>query len=77
MIWHTDAKIRVKVDECNAKCITIVRGADVANLMGYQNGTRVGPIERRYRADKKRLARLKALKRELDPTAILTTQLLE
>lgn len=50
----------------------------MANSVGYQNGTRVGPIERRYnlRVDE-RLARLKALKRELDPTAIVTTQLLE
>ncbi|KAF7871496.1 hypothetical protein EAF04_003603 [Stromatinia cepivora] len=75
LIWHTDAKNRAKVDEYNAKSITVMRGGDVANFADFQNGTRVGPIERRYRGAE-RLARLKALKKEWDPTGVFTTQLL-
>lgn len=75
MIWHTDAKNRGKVDEYNARSIAVMRGDDVANFADFQNGTRVGPIERRYRGEE-RLSRLKALKKEWDPTGVFTTQLL-
>ncbi|KAI9643585.1 hypothetical protein NHQ30_008207 [Ciborinia camelliae] len=75
LIWHTDVKNRAKVDEYNAKCITIMRGDDVATFVDFQNGTRDGPIERRYRGEE-RLARLKALKQEWDPTGVFTSQLL-
>ncbi|ESZ99289.1 FAD/FMN-containing dehydrogenase [Sclerotinia borealis F-4128] len=76
LIWHTDSKNRSKVDEYNDRCIAVVRGEDEVNFADFQNGTRIGPIERRYRGEE-RLARLKALKKEWDPTGVFTTQLLE
>ncbi|KAL9094515.1 MAG: hypothetical protein Q9165_003074 [Trypethelium subeluteriae] len=75
LIWHTDPKHRAKVDQYNERSIALMRGPDEANYVDYQNGTRVGPIERRYRPAGK-LARLKKLKKEWDPNGVFTDQLL-
>ncbi|MCJ1385633.1 hypothetical protein MMC17_008756 [Xylographa soralifera] len=75
LIWHTDPKNRAKVDEYNDKSIAIMRGPDKTEWADFQNGTRTGPIELRYRGEAK-LERLKHLKKEWDPTGIFTTQLL-
>ena len=53
-----------------------MRGPNVSEWADYQNGTRSGPIELRFRG-KDRLVRLQRLKREWDPTGVFTTQLLE
>lgn len=76
LIWHTDARNRAKVDEYNEKCIAIMRGPNPTELVNYQNGTRDGPIEYRYRGTE-RLARLRKLKRQWDPSGIFTRQLLD
>lgn len=76
LIWHIDPKNRTKVDEYNEKCIDIMRGPNVSEWADYQNGTRDGPIERRFRG-KDRLERLQRLKKEWDPSGVFTTQLLE
>lgn len=52
-----------------------MRGSDEQEFVDFANGTRLGPIERRYR-DKERLERLKKMKKEWDPTGVFTTQLL-
>ncbi|TVY82051.1 FAD-linked oxidoreductase [Lachnellula suecica] len=75
LIWHTDPKNRAKVDEFNDKTIEIMRGEDVANFADFVNGTRVGPIHRRYKGEQ-RLARLRSLKKKWDPTGVFTDQLL-
>lgn len=52
-----------------------MRGNDDSNFVDFQNGTRVGPIERRFRGNE-RITRLKALKREWDPRGVFTSELL-
>lgn len=52
-----------------------MRGLDTSEWADYQNATRSGPIELRFRG-KERIARLQQLKRMWDPTAIFTNQLL-
>ncbi|KAF2787641.1 FAD-binding domain-containing protein [Melanomma pulvis-pyrius CBS 109.77] len=75
-IWHTDAASRGKVDEFNDKSIEIMRGPDRSEYADFQNGTRTGPIELRFRGDRK-LEKLKELKKKWDPTGVFTTQLLD
>ncbi|KAK0506883.1 hypothetical protein JMJ35_010583 [Cladonia borealis] len=76
LIWHTDPKNRGTVDEYNERCLAIMRGPNTGEWADYQNATRSGPIELRFRG-KDRLARLQRLKKEWDPTGVFTTQLLE
>ncbi len=67
LIWHTDPRSRSKV---------VTRsGQNLADLVDFQNGTRAGPIEHRYRGTE-RLARLRKLKQAWDPTGVFTDQLL-
>ena len=58
------------------RCLAIMRGPNTSEWANYQNATRSGPIELRFRG-KDRLARLQRLKKEWDPTRVFTTQLLE
>ncbi|TGO59700.1 hypothetical protein BELL_1233g00010 [Botrytis elliptica] len=74
-IWHTNSKNRSKVDEFNERSIAIMRGNDEANFVDFQNDTRVGPIERRFRGNE-RLTKLMALKREWDPRGVFTSEFL-
>ena len=53
-----------------------MRGPNISEWADYQNGTRSGPIELRFRGEH-RLARLRRLKKEWDPTGVFTSQLLE
>jgi hypothetical protein len=76
LIWHTDIKNRIKVDEYNNKSIAIMRGPDKSEYADFQNGTREGPIELRFRGEG-RLEKLKALKESWDPTGVFTAQLLD
>ncbi|PWY82037.1 FAD binding domain-containing protein [Aspergillus heteromorphus CBS 117.55] len=76
LIWHTDSANRDKVDRYNEACISVMRGPDEMRFVDFQNGTRTGPIERRYRGTA-RLAKLRRLKREWDPQGVFTTQLLD
>ncbi|RAH50028.1 FAD-binding oxidoreductase [Aspergillus brunneoviolaceus CBS 621.78] len=76
LIWHTDAANRGKVDSYNEQCIAIMRGPDESRFVDFQNGTRTGPIERRYRGEA-RLEKLRRLKREWDPEGNFTRQLLD
>ncbi|OJK03453.1 hypothetical protein ASPACDRAFT_49637 [Aspergillus aculeatus ATCC 16872] len=76
LIWHTDAASRGKVDSYNEQCIAIMRGSDESRFVDFQNGTRIGPIERRYRGEA-RLKKLRRLKREWDPEGVFTRQLLD
>lgn len=76
LIWHTDERNREKVDEYNEKCIAIMRGPSPTEFVNYQNGTRDGPIEYRYRGIE-RLSRLRHLKKQWDPSGIFTGQLLD
>ncbi|KAI9709690.1 MAG: hypothetical protein M1820_003092 [Bogoriella megaspora] len=76
LIWHTDPKNRAKVDEYNEKSLALMRGPDTTTYVDFVNGTRVDPIERRYRPAEK-LAKLKQLKKIWDPTGIFTNQLLD
>lgn len=76
MIWHTDKNNRSKVDEYNNKTLDIMRGPNQETWVDFQNATRSSPIQQRYRG-KERLDRLRALKKEWDPTGVFTDQLLE
>ncbi|OGM40774.1 monocarboxylate transporter [Aspergillus bombycis] len=49
LIWHTEEWNHRKVEAYNNECISIMRGDDQSHSVDFQNGTRVGPIERRYR----------------------------
>ncbi|KAI1386031.1 uncharacterized protein F4822DRAFT_360734 [Hypoxylon trugodes] len=76
LIWHTDVNNRQKVDAFNDESIAIMRGPDVTEYADFQNGTRTGPIELRFRGAGK-LEKLRALKKKWDPTGVFTRQLLE
>ncbi|KAI1207303.1 uncharacterized protein F4807DRAFT_183671 [Annulohypoxylon truncatum] len=76
LIWHTDARNRQKVDDFNDQSIAIMRGPDRSEYADFQNGTRTGPIELRFRGAGK-LDKLRALKKKWDPTGVFTKQLLE
>ncbi|KAI1088778.1 hypothetical protein F5B19DRAFT_505270 [Rostrohypoxylon terebratum] len=76
LIWHTDPANRQKVDDFNDQSIAIMRGPDRSEYADFQNGTRTGPIELRYRGVGK-LEKLKMLKKTWDPTGVFTKQLLE
>lgn len=66
---------RAKVDAHNDRCIAMMRGPNASEFADFQNGTRTGPIELRYRGEA-RLEKLKGLKKEWDPTEVFTNQLL-
>jgi len=53
-----------------------MRGPDTSEWADYQNATRSGPIELRFRG-KDRLVRLQRLKKEWDPMGVFKNQLLE
>ncbi|KAI9717577.1 MAG: hypothetical protein M1828_007138 [Chrysothrix sp. TS-e1954] len=76
MTWHVDPANRRLVEEYDTKALTIMRGtADQRHWIDFQNSTRTGPIEARYRGAG-RLARLMSLKRQWDPHGLFTRQLL-
>ena len=76
LIWHTDIANRAKVDAYNERSIATMRGSDQSKYADYQNATREGPIELRYRG-KGRLEKLRRLKKEWDASGVFTNQLLE
>ncbi|PCG99792.1 FAD-binding, type 2 [Penicillium occitanis (nom. inval.)] len=76
LIWHTDAQNRAAVDSFNDKCIAIMRGPNIVEYVDFANGTRDGPIERRFRG-KGKLDRLRQLKKSWDKNGIFTRQLLD
>ncbi|KAK8069828.1 FAD binding domain-containing protein [Apiospora phragmitis] len=76
LIWHTDASSRQRVDELNDECIATMRGSDRSEYADFQNGTRTGPIELRFRGEGK-LEKLKSLKKQWDPQGVVTKQLLD
>ena len=53
-----------------------MRGPERSEWADYQNGTRSGPIELRFK-DEERLARLRRLKQLWDPAGVFTDQLLQ
>ncbi|CAI6338931.1 unnamed protein product [Periconia digitata] len=73
-IWHTDVNSRNKVDEFSDRAIAAMRGD--GERREFQNATREGPIELRYR-DPVKLAKLKQLKQVWDPNGVYTRQLLD
>ena len=76
LIWHTDPKNRSIIDAYNERSIATMRSSqNKADWVDYQNNTRIGPLERRYRG-KERLDRLIRLKKIWDPTGVFTDQLL-
>ncbi|OCL05429.1 FAD-binding domain-containing protein [Glonium stellatum] len=75
-IWHTDAANRQKVDEFNDESIAIMRGPERSEYADFQNGTRTGPIELRFRG-KGKLEKLRMLKKKWDPTGVFTAQLID
>ncbi|KAJ7881707.1 hypothetical protein B0H14DRAFT_3759240 [Mycena olivaceomarginata] len=76
LIWHTDPANREKVDGFNDASIAIMRGPDSSEYADFQNGTRTGPIELRFRGEGK-VDKLTMLKRKWDPEGLFTTQLLD
>lgn len=76
LIWHTDAQNRAAVDSFNDKCIAIMRGPNIVEYVDFANGTRDGPIERRFRG-KERLDKLRQLKKTWDKNGVFTRQLLD
>ncbi|RYP32062.1 hypothetical protein DL767_005416 [Monosporascus sp. MG133] len=76
LIWHTDPANRQKVDEMNEKSIALMRGPDWSEYADFQNGTRTGPIELRFRGEGK-VEKLKSLKKKWDPQGVFTKQLLD
>ncbi|PWY76055.1 FAD-binding domain-containing protein [Aspergillus sclerotioniger CBS 115572] len=75
IVWHTDVKNRRKVDEYNEECVAVMRGPDETRYVDFQNATRTGPIQRRYRGEA-RLTRLRQLKQKWDAHGVFTRQLL-
>ncbi|KAK7992146.1 FAD binding domain-containing protein [Apiospora saccharicola] len=76
LIWHTDASSRQRVDELNDECIATMRGPDRSEYADFQNGTRTGQIELRFRGEGK-LEKLRSLKKQWDPQGVFTKQLLD
>jgi FAD/FMN-containing dehydrogenase len=75
-VWFKDAASRQKVDGYNDKAINLMRGKDRSEYVDFQNATRTGPIEHRFRGDGI-LEKLRALKQEWDPYGVFSNQLLE
>lgn len=75
-MWYTEAASHKRVAELNAECIAISRGPDQSEYADYQNATRAGPIELRFRGEG-RLDKLRALKKKWDPKGVFTRQLLD
>lgn len=74
--WYHDEASGDKVADAEQRAIAVMRADQVpASYIDYPNVNRESPLERRYRGVE-RLAKLRKLKRELDPRGILTTQLL-
>ncbi|KAI1269242.1 FAD-binding domain-containing protein [Xylariaceae sp. FL1019] len=48
-IWHISAAIRELVDELSEQSITLMRGSETGEYADFQNGTRTGPIQWRFR----------------------------
>lgn len=76
LIWHTDANNRQRVDDYDDECVRLMRGPNKAEWLDYQNATRKGPIDQRFRP-KDKLDRLRALKKHWDSDGIFTSQLLD
>ena len=53
-----------------------MRGPDQSEYADFQNGTRTGPIELRFRGEGK-VEKLKLLKKQWDPKGVFTKQLLD
>ena len=76
LIWYTDEADRDKVDRYDKEAILTLRGPNESLYVDYQNGTRSGPIEWRYRP-KEKLEKLRTLKKQWDPQGVFTTHLLD
>ncbi|KAF7359848.1 FAD-binding domain-containing protein [Mycena venus] len=76
LIWHTDPANREKVDAFNDESIAIMRGTHSSEYADFQNGTRTGPIELRFRGEGK-VDKLRMLKRKWDPEGVFSRQLLD
>ncbi len=71
----TDVGNREKVDAYNERSVAVMHRPGPSELVEYVNATRGGPLELRYR-EERRWGKLKRLKRECNPTEVLRTQLL-
>ncbi|KAI1135516.1 hypothetical protein F5Y05DRAFT_174026 [Hypoxylon sp. FL0543] len=76
LIWYTNSASQQRVDELNDMSIDIMRGPNRAEYADFQNGTRTGPIELRFRGEGK-VGKLKLLKKQWDPQGMFTRQLLD
>ena len=74
--WYHDEKSGDKVFDAEQRAINVMRSRQKpTDYIDYPNVNRDDPLERRYRG-LGRLAKLRALKKEVDPRGVFTTQLL-
>ncbi|KAI0386310.1 FAD-binding domain-containing protein [Hypomontagnella monticulosa] len=74
--WYTDPANHELVASMDMKAQAAMReGTQQETFVSYTNTTREGPLEYRYKGAE-RLQRLKALKKEFDPTGVFTKELL-
>ncbi|PYH88281.1 FAD binding domain-containing protein [Aspergillus ellipticus CBS 707.79] len=76
LLWHTDEKSRDRVEMYNDMCIALMRVEDGDEYVDFMNGTRSGPLHRRY-SGPTRLAMMRQLKTEWDGRGVFTRQLLD
>lgn len=76
MSWYTDASNHDFVAAMDQKARAVMRaGTEEEAFVSYTNTNRPDPLEHRYKGSD-RIARLRALKRQLDPTGVFTSELL-
>lgn len=74
--WYKDANNHDLVDSADKKAQAVMRrGVEEQEFISYTNTSREDPISYRYKGSD-RIERLKALKKQWDPTGVFTTQLL-
>ncbi|KAK8134224.1 FAD binding domain-containing protein [Apiospora sp. TS-2023a] len=74
--WYTDVANHEFVSAMDKKAQEATRaGTHEADFVSYTNCSRKDPLEYRYKGTE-RIARLKALKKQYDPTGVFTKQLL-
>ena len=76
LLWYSKAESAKTVDSIHEKVILQVRSNQKPeDYVDFPNGTREGPIHRRYRGAE-RLQRLKDLKSKWDPSGVFSQQFL-
>lgn len=77
MSWYTDATNHDFVTTIDQKArATMHAGTEEEAFVSYTNTNRQDPVEHRYKGSD-RIDRLRALKKQIDPTGVFTREFLE